>query len=262
MGFKERVQAYQRPILGIVSVIGFFILWELFLTYVVTFNPFFISKPTLMVLAAKKLIIGGELWKDLYISGRAFFFGFTAAVLVGIPIGIVMGWRRRVAFALDPILTAMYASPLVALAPLLIVMFGVGLQGKAILIFLLAIFPFIFNAFAGVRSVEPLLINVVRSLGGKERDLYFKIILPSTLPYLVAGARIAIGRGIVGIIVGEFYAASEGIGHAIAWYGDMYLLSEMFVSILVLMIIAVAFTEGLRWAELSIAPWRAGQETR
>ena len=262
MGFKERLQEYQRPILGLISVVGFFLLWEFFLTYVVTFNPFFISKPTLMASAASKLIISGELWKDLYISGRAFFFGFIAAVLVGIPIGVVMGWRRRVAYTLDPLLTALYASPLVALAPLLIVMFGVGIQGKAVLIFLLAVFPFIFNAFAGVKSVEPLLINVVRSLGGKERDLYFKVILPSTLPYIVAGARIAIGRGIVGIIVGEFYAASEGIGHAIAWYGDMYLLSEMFVSILVLMIIAVAFTEGLRWAELTIAPWRTGQETR
>ncbi|MCH8055474.1 MAG: ABC transporter permease [Deltaproteobacteria bacterium] len=262
MGFRERFQEHHRLVFGLVSVIAFFILWEFLLTYVFTLNTFFMSKPTLMATAAKKLLVSGELWKDLYISGRAFFFGFIGAVVVGIPVGVVMGWRRRVAFALDPLLTAMYASPLVALAPLLIVMFGVGVQGKAILIFLLAVFPFIFNAFAGVRSVEPLLINVVRSLGGKERDLYFKVILPSTLPYIVAGARIAIGRGIVGIIVGEFYAASEGIGHAIAWYGDMYLLSEMFVSILVLMVIAVAFTEGLRWAQHAIAPWKATQETR
>ena len=262
MGFKEKVQEYQRPIFGVVSVIGFFIVWEFLLTYVFTLNTFFMSKPTLMAEAGGKLIFGGKLWRDLYISGMPFFIGFIAAVFVGIPIGVVMGWRRRVAYALDPLLTAMYASPLVALAPLLIVMFGVGMKGKAVLIFLLAVFPFIFNAFAGVRSVEPLLINVVRSLGGKERDLYFKVILPSTLPYLVAGARIAIGRGIVGIIVGEFYAASEGIGHALTWYGDMYLLSEMFVSILVLMVIAVAFTEGLRWAELTIAPWRVGQDTR
>jgi NitT/TauT family transport system permease protein len=262
MGFKEKVQEYQRPILGAVAVIGFFILWELVLTYVVTFNPFFISKPSLIAAAAGKLIASGKLWADLYISGRAFFFGFIAAVLVGIPIGVVMGWRRRVAFTLDPFLTALYASPLVALAPLLIIMFGVGVFGKAVLIFILVLFPFIFNAFAGVRSVDPLLINVVRSLGGKERDLYFKVILPSTLPYLVAGARIGIGRGIVGIIVGEFYASSEGIGYAIAWYGDMYFLGEMFVCIIVLMIIAVLFTEGLRWAELSIAPWRSGQEIR
>lgn len=262
MGLKERVQEYQRPLFGFVAVVGFFILWEFLLTYVIPLNPFFITKPSLIAAATGKLILSGKLWKDLYISGRAFVFGFTAAVVVGIPIGIVMGWRRRVAFALDPLLTAMYASPLVALAPLLILMFGVGVLGKSVLIFLLVLFPFIFNAYAGVRSVDSLLINVVRSLGGKERDLYLKVIFPSTLPYLVAGARIGIGRGIVGIIVGEFYASSEGIGYAIAWYGDMYFLGEMFVCIIVLMIIAVAFTEGLRRAELAIAPWRAGQEIR
>ncbi len=262
MGLKERVQEYQRPLFGFVAVVGFFILWEFLLTYVIPFNPFFITKPSLIAGATGKLIISGKLWKDLYISGRAFFFGFTAAVVVGIPIGIVMGWRRRVAFALDPLLTAMYASPLVALAPLLILMFGVGVLGKSVLIFLLVLFPFIFNAYAGVRSVDSILINVVRSLGGKERDLYLKVIFPSTLPYLVAGARIGIGRGIVGIIVGDFYASWVGIGYAIGWYGDMYFLGEMFVCIIVLMIIAVAFTEGLRRAELAIAPWRAGQEIR
>ncbi|MCY4443024.1 MAG: ABC transporter permease [Deltaproteobacteria bacterium] len=261
MGFKGLSEGTVRFLLGAVAVAGFFLVWELLLTYVFVFNPFFITKPSLMAAATGDLILSGELWKDLYISGTPFVFGFSAAVVVGIPVGVVMGWRRRVAFTLDPFLTAMYASPLVALAPLLIVMFGVGVKGKTILIFLLAVFPFIFNAFAGVRSVDNLLINVVKSLGGKERDLYFKVILPSTLPYLVAGARIAIGRGIVGIIVGEFYAASEGIGHALIWYGDMYQLSHMFVCILVLMIIAVIFTQGLRRAELAIAPWRT-QETR
>ena len=250
-----------RFLLGAGAVAGFFLVWEFLLTFVFTFNPFFITKPSLMWDATGDLILSGELWKDLYISGTPFVFGFAAAVVVGIPLGVVMGWRRRVAFALDPFLTALYASPLVALAPLLIVMFGVGIKGKTILIFLLAVFPFIFNAFAGVRSVDTLLINVVRSLGGKERDLYFKVILPSTLPYIVAGARIAIGRGIVGIIVGEFYAASEGIGHALIWFGDMYQLGHMFVCILVLMIVAVIFTVGLRKAELAIAPWRT-QETR
>jgi ABC-type nitrate/sulfonate/bicarbonate transport system permease component len=260
--FKERFQDYQRPILGLISVVSFFLLWEFLLTYVITLNPFFLSKPSLIASSADRLITSGELWKNLYVSGRAFLFGFIAAVLVGIPIGVIMGWRRRVAYALDPLLTAFYAAPLVALAPLLIIVFGVGITAKAFLIFLLAIFPFIFNAYAGVQSVEPLFINVVRSLGGKDRHLISKVILPSILPYLVAGTRIAIGRAIVGIIVGEFYAASEGIGYAIQFYGDNYLLSEMFVCIFLLMIVAVAFTEGLRKAELAIAPWRAGQEVR
>ena len=262
MGFKEKYYEHQRPILGMVSVIGLVILWELVLTYLIPLNPFFFTKPSLIGVAFREQVFGGSLWSDLAISSRAFVWGFSPAVIVGIPIGLVMGWRRRVEYTLDPFLTALYASPLVALAPLIIVVFGVGLLAKAALVFLLSVFPFIFNTFAGVKAADPLLINVVRSFGGKESDLYFKVILPSTLPYIVAGARLAIGRGLVGIIVGEFYAASEGIGFAILKFGDTYRLPDMFVGIFVLSIIAVLLTEILRKAEGMIAPWRAGEEIR
>ena len=120
-----------------------------------------------------------------------------------------------------------------------IVFFGVGISGKAIIIFLLSVFPFIFNAHAGVRAVDRLLINVVRSLGGSEKDLYLKVIVPSVLPYIVAGARIAVGRGLIGVLVGEFFAASEGIGYAIARFGDLFALDKMFACIFSIMVIAV-----------------------
>ena len=110
-----------------------------------------------------------------------------------------------------------------------------------------------------MRAVDRLLINVVRSLGGSEMDLYIKVIVPSVLPYIVAGARIAIGRALVGVLVGEFFAASEGIGFAIAKYGDLFALDKMFACIIVVMIIAVIFTEGIRWAERAAFPWRVGQ---
>lgn len=262
MALRDRYSEYQRPILGAAAVIGFFLLWEGLLTFVVSVDAFFLTQPSKIAVAARELLLGGALWRDLVVSSRAFVWGFGAAVVVGIPVGVFMGWRRRAEYTLDPFLTALYASPLVALAPLLIIIFGVGLTGKAVLVFLLAVFPFIFNAFAGVKSTDQLLISVVRSFGGKEKDLYFKVILPSILPYLVAGARIAIGRGIVGIIVGEFYAASEGIGFAISRFGDTYRLPEMFAAILVLMIVAVVFTEGLRKLEAVLAPWKIGQEMR
>ena len=121
--------------------------------------------------------------RELAVSAVPFVYGFTAAVVVGVSLGVVMGWRVRVGYALDPLMTVFYASPLVALAPLVIVFFGVGVSGKAIIIFLLSVFPFIFNAYAGVRAVDRLLINVVRSLGGTEKDLYLKVIVPSVLPY-------------------------------------------------------------------------------
>jgi ABC-type nitrate/sulfonate/bicarbonate transport system permease component len=262
MDVKEIYQKYQRLVLGVISLISLVVLWEFALTYVITYDPFFFTTPSNILAAAKELLLGDRLWRDLAVSSRAFLWGFSTAVIIGIPIGAVMGWRQRVEYALDPFLTGLYASPLVALAPLIILVFGVGLTSKAVLVFLLSVFPFVFNTFSGVKSTDQLLISVVRSFGGKERHLYFKVILPSTLPYLVAGARIAIGRGIVGVIVGEFFASSEGIGFAIAQFGDTYRLPEMFVGIIILSLIAVALTEALRKFELIIAPYRADMEIR
>jgi len=260
MNAKDYYMEHRRLVLGVFSVIFLVAAWELLLTYVFPVNPFFFTKPSLIAEAFTEQVQGAKLWHDLAISSRAFLWGFSFAVIVGIPVGLVMGWRRRVEYALDPFLTAMYASPLVALAPLLIIVFGVGVLGKAALVFLLSVFPFIFNVFAGVKSTDALLINVIRSFGGTEKDLYFKVILPSTMPYLIAGARLAIGRGLVGIIVGEFYAASEGIGFAISQAGDTYRLPDMFVGIVILSVIAVVLTEAMRRLELTVAPWRAGEE--
>jgi NitT/TauT family transport system permease protein len=251
-------QRYRKPLLGLFAVVLFFVLWQAAFL-VVPFNKLFISKPDLIFEALVDLVVSGDIFRELAVSAVPFLYGFTAAVIVGVALGVVMGWRVRVGYALDPLMTVFYASPLVALAPLVIVFFGVGVAGKAILIFLLAVFPFIFNAFAGVRAVDRLLINVVRSLGGRERDLYLKVIVPSVLPYIVAGARIAVGRGLIGILVGEFFAASEGIGYAIARFGDLFALDKMFACILVIMAIAVVMTEGIRWAERAAFPWRVGQ---
>ena len=262
MALKAFYQEYYRPILGAVSVLVFLLVWELVLTFLIPLNPFFFTKPSLIAVAFKEQVIYGALWGDLAVSSKAFLWGFGCAVVVGIPLGAFMGWRRRAGYTLDPFFTALYASPLVALAPLLIVVFGVGLLAKSVLVFALSVFPFIFNTFAGVRSTDPLLISVVRSFGGGEKDLYFKVIFPTTLPYIIAGARIALGRGLVGIIVGEFYAASEGIGFAISRFGDTYRLPEMFAGIFVLMIAAVVLTEGMRKLETVLAPWRTRQETR
>jgi NitT/TauT family transport system permease protein len=253
---------HRRLSLALCSVLFLIASWELVLTYLFPVDPFFFTKPSLIGAAFKEQIQGSKLWHDLGVSSQAFLWGFSFAVIVGIPLGLVMGWRRRVEYSLDPFLTALYASPLVALAPLFIIVFGVGVLGKAALVFLLAVFPFIFNTFAGVKSTDALLINVIRSFGGSEKDLYLKVILPSTMPYIIAGARLAIGRGLVGIIVGEFYAASEGIGFAISQAGDTYRLPDMFVGIIILSLIAIILTELMRRLELTVAPWRAGDEVR
>ncbi len=257
-GFMVWVEDKRRFLLGLFAVILFFVVWEGIFTWVVKLNPFFISKPSLIWLGFLYDLKSGKVMNEVLISGQPFLFGFVAAIVVGIFIGTFMGWRTRVGYALDPLMTALYASPLIAIAPLVIIIFGVGISGKAILIFVLSVFPFIFNTYAGVKSVDQLLVNVVRSMGGKDRDIYFKVIVPSVLPYIIAGGRYAIGRALVGVLVGEFYAASAGVGYQIAFYSDMYALDRMFAYIIIMMVIAVAFTEGIRWAERVAFPWRVG----
>ena len=252
------VARYRKPLLGGLAVALFFAAWQaVFL--LVPLNTLFMSKPSLIAKGYVDLIESGELVHDLAVSAVPFCYGFAAAILVGVPLGIVMGWRPRVGYALDPLMTVFYASPLVALAPLLIIFFGVGVSGKSIIVFFLAVFPFIFNAYAGVRAVDRLLINVVRSLGGGEWALYSKVIFPSVMPYIVAGSRIAVGRALIAVLVGEFFAASEGIGYAISRFGDIFAIDRMFGCILTIMVIAVALTEGIRFAERTAFPWRAGQ---
>jgi ABC-type nitrate/sulfonate/bicarbonate transport system permease component len=250
--FAER---YRKPLLGAFAVAIFFAAWQaIFL--VVPFNPLFISKPSLIFEGYGDLIESGDLAHDLAVSAVPFLYGFGAAIIVGVPLGIVMGWYPRVGYALDPLMTVFYASPLVALSPLVVIFFGVGVGGKALIIFFLSVFPFVFNACAGVRTVDPLLINVVRSLGGSEWDLFRKVIFPSVPPYIVAASRIAVGRALIGVLVGEFFAASEGIGYAISRFGDIFSLDRMFGCILTVMVIAVVLTEGIRWAERAAFPWR------
>ena len=144
---------HRNALLGTLAVVIFFIAWQAVFLFV-PFNPLFISKPSLIADGFVDLVTSGDLLNDLTVSATPFFCGLLAAVVVGVPLGIVMGWRVRVGYALDPLMTVFYASPLVALAPLLVIFFGVGLWGKTIIVFFLSVFPFIFNACAGVRAVD------------------------------------------------------------------------------------------------------------
>ena len=152
MTARQYVAEHRRLWLGLCSLFVLIFAWEWTLTYVIPVDPFFFTKPSLIGAAFLEQIRGAKLWHDLTVSSQAFIWGFSVAVVVGIPVGLIMGWRRRVEYSLDPFLTALYASPLVALAPLFIIVFGVGVLGKAALVFLLSVFPFVFNTFAGVQS--------------------------------------------------------------------------------------------------------------
>ncbi len=246
---------FQRPLLSASGMLVFFLLWE----YVGTsglVNPLFTSAPSKILRAAMLMVQQGDIWKDLYVSGTEFAIGFALAILVGIPLGMALGWYRTVYYLLDPFVTAFNATPRIALTPLFIIWFGIGMWSKVALVFLGAIFPVILNTFSGVRTLDELWLRAARSFGANDRQIFTTIVLPGSVPFILSGLRLGLGRALVGIVVGEMVAATAGIGYSMAIAGATFQTDKLFVGVLILTAFGVLFTEGLNRVEHRFDAWR------
>jgi NitT/TauT family transport system permease protein len=192
----------QKKILGAASVTCFLLFWEfmggtLSVYNPVPFlriNPMFMSAPSLIFKAAVDLVRSGEIWNDLWVSGVEFIFGYLLSVLIAIPLGIVTGWYRNASYVLDPFINAMNATPRLALLPLVIIWLGIGIPSKIGIIFLGAVFPILINTRDGVKTAPLNVLNAARSFGASEWRLFKTVVLPSTLPFILTGLRIALGE--------------------------------------------------------------------
>jgi NitT/TauT family transport system permease protein len=221
-------------------------------------NPIFFTYPSRIAIAFYNLTASGELPYYLLQSLEVLAYGLGFAVLVGIPLGVLMARSRRLDWALDLPINAFYATPLVALVPVLVLWFGIYLQAKVIVVFLFAVFPIIINTYQGVRECDKSLLEVAQSFRSTERAVWRDVLLPFALPYIAAGVRLAIGRGLVGMIIAEFYTTITGLGFMITKYANVFEMDKTFVPVVVLMILGVSLTAVLKWVERQIAPWRRG----
>jgi NitT/TauT family transport system permease protein len=219
-------------------------------------DPVFMSYPSAIVRAAGALIVSGELFEAAMSSLRTLVVGFTSASAIGIVIGLLIGRYRIVDAATDWLVNALYATPLLAIMPLVILWFGLGDTAKLFIVSLLAVFPVLINTAAGVRNVPTSLMDVSAAFAANEWQTFSKIIVPATLPYIMTGLRLGIGRAIIGMVVAEFFTAITGLGAMIVKYGNQYDTASMFVPILVLMLLGVGLTALVRKAEDHFAPWR------
>src|ERR1043165_8394229 len=232
----------ERKILGTLSVAVFLIAWELvggvfqFELSVAVFliawelvggvfqfvNPMFMSAPSFIWKAAVQLFGSGEIWNDLYVSGVEFAWGYVLSVVVAIPFGIAVGWYKKMAYLFDPFVNAMNATPRVALLPLVIIWLGIGILSKVGIIFLGAVFPLLINTRDGVKTTPANLLNAARSFGASEWQIFRNVVLPSTVPFILTGLRLAVGRALIGVMVGKLYAATAGIGFMITVAGATF----------------------------------------
>ncbi len=197
----------------------------------------------------------GELWFYLRGSLVVLAGGLLLAIVIGIPVGIVMGRRATVEYALEPYINALYSTPTVALIPLIVLWAGFQVKAKVILVFLFCVFPILINTYQGVKNADARLLEVARSFCAGEWSMWRDLMVPSAAPYILAGIRLGIGRGLVGMVVAEFYTAITGLGYMIVQYANNFRTDRLFVPIVVLMILGVGLTSLLRRIERSVAPW-------
>src|SRR5215813_553615 len=247
---------HEKAILGGLAVGVFLIIWELAGNTFQWINPMFMSAPSLIFKAAVQLFASGEIYNDLYVSGVEFLFGYLLAVAVAIPFGFMVGWYKRMSYIFDPFINAMNATPRVALLPLVIIWLGIGILSKIGIIFLGAVFSILINTRDGVKTTPVNLLNAARSFGASEWMVFKTVVVPSTIPFILTGLRLAVGRALVGVLVGELYAATAGIGFMITVAGATFQTDKVFVGVLIFALGGMIGMELLTKLERRFDKWR------
>ncbi len=245
----------EHALIGTFSMLIFLAFWEtaVALAWV---NPLFTSSPSRILRAGYEMFADGSIYPHLAVSGYEFLVGYGMAIIIGVPLGILMGWYGRINAVLDPFVSALYATPRIALLPLLMIWFGIGLMSKIAIVFLGAIFPILVNTITGVRTLHADFVKVARSFGASDRQIFLTVALPSSVPLLLTGLRLGLGHALVGIVVGEMYGATHGLGFLIATSGARFQTDKLMVGILLIAAAGVALTELLRLIERRFERWR------
>src|SRR5918996_2512874 len=246
----------EKKILGTAAVATFLILWELIGNTFQLINPMFMSAPSLVFNAAVQLFGSGEIYNDLYVSGLELFWGYFLSAAVAIPFGIMVGWYKRASYIFDPFINAMNATPRVALLPLVIIWLGIGILSKVGIIFLGAVFPILINTRDGVKTTPYNLLTAARSFGASEWQIFRSVVLPSTVPFILTGLRLGVGRALIGVMVGELYAATAGIGFMITVAGATFQTDKVFVGVLIFALTGMIGMELLTRVEARFDKWR------
>jgi NitT/TauT family transport system permease protein len=251
-GTRRTRRAILNLAIRLVSVAVFLTLWEITGRGI---DPVLFTTPSAVAVAAVEMIRSGELWTYLYPSLVVLLYGFTLAVVFGIGIGLLLARYWVLDVALSVYITFLYSIPSVALVPLIVLWAGYEQTAKVIILFLFAFFPMVINTYQGVKAVDPKLIEVGRAFRCNEGQLWANIVIPASLPFIVTGLRLALGRGLIGMVLADLYTALSGIGYLIARTAATYQVNRMFVPIVTLGLLGVTLTALLRLAEKYVAPW-------
>ena len=238
-GRRPSVTIRNEPLVfGIIGFVLVLILWEAAVDFGLA-KASLMSSPTRIWTAAVADFGNGSIWPHIGTSLLEWAVGFAIAIAVGIPLGLMLGSFRRLGMLVDPLLSALYATPTVALVPLIILLFGIGINAKFVVVFLEAFVTLTVSTLTGARSPDRRHLETAASFGASPWMRFTSVTLPSSVPFIVTGLRIGAGRAIVGVIVAEFIAANVGLGFYISLHGNLLSASRVMLGVLLIGVFGV-----------------------
>jgi NitT/TauT family transport system permease protein len=250
-----RGERRERLLVGGGALLAFLSLWQAAVSANLI-DPLFVSSPTRIWLAGRDLLDDPDFWRDVRVSADEFVTGYAAAIALAIPLGLVVGWYRRAQHLLGPFIDALNAVPRVTFLPIIVVWFGIGLWSKFAVVFLGALIPVVIATQAGVRASEARFLRVARSFGASQLKIFASIVLPGTVPFIFTGLKYAAGRALLGVVVGELYASTAGLGHMIAEAGNTFQTDTLFFGVLLFTATGLVTTGALDLVEKRFERWR------
>ena len=244
------------------SILVGILLWHVLAVRIVNDSALLVSPLVVVATGYDMLFVTADLYPHLYASSGIFFYGMILATLVGVPLGFLMALSPVVRDYVNPWMTALYTTPRIAFAPVLLLWLGIGLGAKIAIVFLGCVFPILINSFYGMRVVSRDFVEVGRSFRLSQRNLFVKILLPASVPFILAGLRLAVGRGLTGVAIAEWFGATEGLGYMIFFAGQTLNIPILFVGVAVFAILGILGFQILKMIEELATPWRKELETK
>ena len=235
-------------------------MWELVSGRLI--DPFWISSPSRVFAYLWQVVRDGSIFGHLAVTLYETVTGFLIGAVTGIGCGFLLGRRKILAQVLDPYIVAFNGIPRIALAPLFIIWFGIGPNSKVVLVVIVVFFLTFFSTYSGVKGVDLELKNVLRIMGATERQILVKVTIPATVPWIATGLKVSVPYALVGAIVGEFIAASKGLGYLINYQTSLFSTTGALGGILIVAAIVVLSSEAINWAEAYLLRWRPREEAR
>jgi len=244
-----------RTALGVAGIVVLLGAWEAAYRFGVV-SKITGSSPSQIALAARVLVRHHLLWGAIWSSTKLFLIGFSLCVVVGLVVGLVLGWYRRLHALLDPWVTMLYAAPRLALIPLVVVWVGIGFEAQVVIVFLVGVFPMIINTMAGVTAMDRTHFRVARSFLATNRQVLVTVALPGALPFIVSGIRQTLVLSLTGVVVAEYFLGETGVGGLIFKAGQVLETGQAFVGVAIFCFAAVLLTVALGAVEKRLDKWR------